>query len=136
MSLRSWFNRPDPGKQKSSRLDSVVSAVVGYLRGVLAKNPSAEVRPALLAQVLNESELAILAALHVLEKKGVVEPHYGLYCSANSTPIDVYSSLAEVLDESPCEVCDEEHSLDDRSMYTELFFTVNPQQLNLFRLAA
>lgn len=122
--------------QDSPRLNGLVLAVAGYLARVVAEDPSAEVRPAMVAQVLHESELAILAAFYVLEKKGVVEPHYGLYCAANASPIEVYSSLLEVPSESHCEICDEDHSTDDSSMYTELFFTIDIQQLLTLRSVA
>ncbi len=138
MSLRNLFSRQSPHKamQDSPRLNGLVLAVAGYLDLVVAEDPGTEVRPAVVARVLHESELAVLAALYVLEKKGIIKPHYGLYCAANASPIEVYSSLSEVPTDAPCDVCDEEHSTDDRSMYTELFFTVDPKQLSTFRAVA
>ena len=104
MSLRDLFKRRPNLLQSSSRLDGLVMTVAGYVGRVLADDPGAEFRPATLSKVLNESELAILAAFYVLEKKGIAEPHYGLYCSANAVPIEVYKSIDQVPEEAPADM--------------------------------
>ena len=138
MSLRNLFRKQSSPKivHDSVRLNSLVLTVARYIATVLTRDPSAEFRPATLAQVLHESELAILAAFYVLEKQGIAQPHYGLYCTANATPIEVYSSPDEVPTEAPCDVCDVEHSTDDRSMYSELFFTIDADKLSHLHAAA
>jgi hypothetical protein len=78
-----------------------------------------------LAKALGESELAVLAALQVLDERGVVHPRWGLYCDRDSAPIESYASRSEVPSEAHCDICDRELSLDQETMYVELFFVVD-----------
>jgi hypothetical protein len=83
-----------------------------------------------LAEALDESELAILAAFRALQDEGIVTPHFGLYCGQEHLPIDVFDSLDEVPEQSECFHCGREHRLEERSMYVEVFFTVDHQKLD------
>jgi hypothetical protein len=84
----------------------------------------------MVASAIGESELAVLAAFSVLDDRGLATPHYGVYCASSNSPIEVFDTRDQIPAELPCEVCDAEHRTDDKSMWVEVFFTVDVDKLH------
>jgi hypothetical protein len=126
MSLATWFKSNRDPLKASARLAAITRNVIDY---IAAHSDQEQFFPQILATALGESELAVLAALQVLDEKGVVRPRYGLYCARDSAPIEIYDSRSEIPSEANCEICDRELNLDEETMYVELFFVVDRSAL-------
>ena len=120
----------------SPRVREVVRQTVEYLDRITSSDPEAEIRPAMLAQVLRDNEVVAISALYLLEQAGIVTPHVGVYCRATMAPIEGYSVQQPIPPMLPCPACFEEHSFDDRTMTKELFFTVNRDALRNYERKA
>jgi hypothetical protein len=120
----------------SPKVDELLRRTVEYLDRVTSSDPEAEVRPAMLAQKIQESEVAALSALYLLEQAGIVTPRIGVYCRSTLAPIETYSVDETIPSTLPCPACFEEHSFDDRTVTKELFFTVNRDALERYERKA
>ena len=136
MSLQNWFKGKTRSSDTSPRLETLVEKVTEYIRKQPHLASDTEFRPPMVSVAIGESELAVLAAFSVLEDAGIARHHYGLYCSSTNSPIEVYDSREEIPARAPCELCDRTHSLDKRSMWVEVFFTVDVSRLPSRRVIA
>ena len=114
----------------------VLRDTLHYLNRVTANDPGIEIRPAMLAQNIRESEMVALSALYLLEKAGVVTPHVGVYCKSTLAPMETYGVGEPIPTALPCPACFEEHNFDDRTMSKELFFTVSRDALKQYERQA
>lgn len=129
MSLLSWFKRAIPGVS-SPRLEALVSKVAGYLA---SRPPDSEFVPKIVGKAIGESELAATTALTILERQGVTKHHFGVYCGKAGVPLDSFEDLSAIRsDQYYCEICDEGHSIDDRTCEVEVYFTVDTPALSRY----
>jgi ribosomal protein S25 len=116
--------------KRSVAVRSLVEKTLAYLRKRAAENPSAQIRPSMLAQVIGENGMIALTALRILEKAGITKSHIRLYCAKTEQYMgqaEPGQSLPETL---PCDACErQEHDLDSGTMRSEIFFTFDPVAL-------
>ena len=125
MSLLNWFK----AAPASSQLDSLVRKVALYL----ASRPSDDqVVPKIVAKAIGETEIRTFTALRVLEGKGVVHQHFGLYCGKTAIPLKTVDDLSKVPAELYCFTCDEDHSGLDQEFEVEIYYTVSLPKLEQF----
>jgi hypothetical protein len=138
MSFRNLFS----GKKgldlsrRSPAVQSLIGKTIAYLLKRAAENPSAQVRPAMLARAIGENEMIALTALSMLEEAGVTKAHIGLYCDATMQPIAEAQPGSPLPESLPCPACGEEHDLDSGTMKKEIFFTFDPKALAQVKVAA
>jgi hypothetical protein len=138
MSFRNWYSgkkRLDLSK-RSPVVRSLMQKTIVYLRRRAAEDPTAQIRPAMLAKAIGENEMIALTALNILQKAGITKAHIGLYCDATMQWLgeaEPYGSVPEIL---RCDACGEEHDLDSGSMRREIFFTFDPKALAEVKEAA
>jgi len=139
MSFRSWFsgkNRLDLSK-RSPAVRSLIKKTVAYLRKRAEEDPTAQIRPAMLARAIGENEMMALTALDMLQSAGVTKAHLGLYCEATMHRMGEVEPGCPVPEALPCDACLQElHDLDAGTMRKEIFFTLNPGALADLKKAA
>jgi hypothetical protein len=117
----------------SPRLEALIDKVVIYLKG---RPQDEEIVPRIVGKATGETELAAMTALSLLEKQGITEHHFGLYCGNTNVPLGSYDDLDDVPQCIPCEVCDAEHCASENDCSVEVYFTVNGDKLAKFRIKA
>jgi hypothetical protein len=129
MSLLSWFRHTIPGPS-SPRLEALVSKAADYLE---SRPPDSEFVPKIVGKAIGESELAATTALTILERQGVTKHHFGVYCSNTEVPLDSFDDLSEIqANRYYCEICDEDHFLDDGTCKVEVYFTIESPALSRY----
>ena len=127
MYLANWFR--DSRQQPSSpRLRELLSKVGLYLK---SRPDQDEVVPKFIAKAINESEVSVFTALRFLEKAGVVEPWFGVFCKATDVPLEMFRTLEKIPNEVRCDVCDEQH-FRDKGYKVEVVYRVNRDKLEGF----
>jgi hypothetical protein len=132
MSFRNWFS----GKKqldlsrRSPVVRSLIKRTIDYLQRRAAEDPTAQIRPAILARAIGENEMIALTALNMLQKAGVTQAHLGLYCDATMHRMGEVEPNCPVPEALPCDACPgQQHDLDSGTMRRELFFTFDPEAL-------
>ena len=128
MSLASWFRRAT-APDNSPRLEALVEKVVSYLK---ERPQDEEIVPKIVGRATGETELAAMTALSLLEKRGITQHHFGLYCGNTSVPLGSYDDLGDVPPCVRCEVCDAEHCASEGGCKVEVYFTVDRNRLAEF----
>jgi hypothetical protein len=122
-----WFrNTPQP--PSSPRLRELLRQVLFYLKSKPDEN---EVVPKFVAKAINESEVSVFTALRFLERAGVVEPWFGVFCKATDVPLGMFPTLEKIPKELRCDVCDEQH-FRDQSYKVEIVYRINRDKLEGF----
>ena len=119
-----WF-RDTPRQPSSPRLRELLRGVVLYLK---RKPDEDEIVPKFVAKALNESEVSVFTALRFLERAGVVEPWFGVFCKVTDVPLGMFSTLDQIPKELRCDVCDEQHYR-DKSYKVEIVYRINRNKL-------
>jgi len=133
MSLVNWFKRAMT-PASSPRLDALIGTVVAYLK---SRPPDEEITPGIVGRAIRESEMAAMTALTILERDGITKHHFGIYCGETGVPIGSRDSAEDLPDDGvPCDVCDREHRLADKTCNAEVYFTVDHEKLSRCKLRA
>jgi hypothetical protein len=138
MSFRNWFNA---GKQldlskHSPAVQALLRKTIVYLRRRAEEDPSTQIRPAMLALAIGENEMLALTALDLLQSAGVTKAHMGLYCASTMQPLGEYEPGGRSPESLPCPACGEPHDLDNGTIQSEIFFSINPEALAELKEAA
>jgi hypothetical protein len=99
--------------------------VVLYLK---RKPDEDEIVPKFVAKALDESEVSVFTALRFLERAGVVEHWFGVFCKATDVLLGMFPTLEEIPKELRCDVCDEQHYR-DKSYKVEIVYRINRDKL-------
>jgi hypothetical protein len=139
MSFRNWYSgkkRLDLSK-RSPAVQSLIKRTIAYLRQRAAENPTAQIRPAMLATAIGENEMIALTALSILQRAGITKAHLGLYCGATMQWMGEVEPGRPAPKTLSCDAClGEQHDLDSGSMRREIFFTFDPKALAEVKEAA
>jgi hypothetical protein len=139
MSFRNWFSgkkQLDLSK-RSPVVRSLIKKTIAYLRKRAAEDPTAQIRPAMLAMAIKENEMIALTALNMLQETGVTKAHLGLYCDATMQRMGMAEPGGPVPEALPCDACSgDQHDLDSGTMRRELYFTLDPEALDELKEAA
>jgi hypothetical protein len=139
MSFRNWFSgtkRLDLYK-RSPVVRSLIKKTIDYLQRRAAEDPTAQIRPAMLAMAIGENEMIALTALNMLEKAGATKAHLGLYCDATMHRMGEAEPGRPVPETLSCDAClGEQHDLDAGTMRKQLYFTFDPEALAELQEAA
>jgi hypothetical protein len=139
MSFRNWFsgkNRLDLSK-RSPAVRSLIKKTVAYLRKRAQEDPTAQIRPAMLARAIGENEMLALTALDMLQSAGVTKAHLGLYCGVTMHRLGEVEPGRPVPEALPCDACfGESHDLDAGTMRKGIYFTLDPGALAELKEAA
>jgi hypothetical protein len=122
-----WF-RDTPQPPSSPRLRELLRKVVFYLK----RNPDEnEIVPKFIAKAINESEVSVFTALRFLERAGVVEHWFGVFCKTTDIPLGMFPTLEKIPTELRCDVCDEQH-FRGQSYKVEIVYRINRDKLEGF----
>jgi hypothetical protein len=139
MSFRNWFSgrkRLDLSR-RSPAVRALISKTIAYLRRRAAEDPTAEIRPEMLARAIGENEMIALTALNILQKAGITKAHLGLYCDATLQRMGEAEPGGPVPEALPCDAClRQQHDLDSGTMRRGIFFTFDPEALGEVEEAA
>jgi hypothetical protein len=139
MSFRNWFsgkNRLDLSR-RSAAVQSLMKKTIAYLQRRAAEDPTAQIRPEMLASAIGENEMIALTALDMLQNAGVTKAHIGLYCAATMHRLGELVPGSPVPEAIPCDAClREPHDLGTGTMRKEIFFTFDPEALAELKEAA
>jgi hypothetical protein len=132
MSLINWFRKSIPS---SPQLDALVHKVVFYLK---SRPSDDQIVPKIVGKAIGETEIRAFTALRVLEQRGVVHQHFGMYCGRTEVPLKSVDDMAKLPATVYCETCGEDHSGVDDEYKVEVYYTIDPVKLAQFseRLAA
>jgi hypothetical protein len=125
MSLVTWFRRAT-APEYSPRLKALVNRVVEYLK---SRPPDEEIVPKIVARAIGETELACVTALSILERRGITQQHFGVYCKESRVSLATVDDLHNIGPCYYCELHDEDHCAADRTSVVEVYFTINEDQL-------
>ena len=129
MSLVTWFRRT-AFPETSPRLENLVRRVSDYLD---SKPRVDEFTPKIIAAALEESELAVITALAILENRGIAKRHFGVYCANSGIPLESYDDPSQIEESWGCDVCGKTHEMSTwGDCKVELYFTVDRNNLTRF----
>jgi hypothetical protein len=132
MYLATWF-RQTAAPETSPRVEGLVLRTAQYLS---SKPSTEEFVPKIVGAALSESELAAMTALSILEKRGITQHHFGVYCGNKGVPLDSYDDLKRLPNDFRCETCDDDHSVSEGTCKIEIYFTVDRDRLARFTAKA
>lgn len=139
MSYRNWFSgkhRLDLSK-RSEAVQSLIKKTITYLQKRAAEDPTAQIRPAMLASAIGVNEMIALTALDMLQSAGVTKAHIGLYCDATMHCLGEVEPGRPAPESLPCDACLREmHDFGTGTMRKEIFFTFDPEALAELKEAA
>jgi hypothetical protein len=123
--------------KRSPAVQSLIRKTITYLRKRSAEDPTAQIRPAMLALALGENEMIALTAPNMLQNAGITKEHPGLYCDATMQWLGEFEPGGSVPGALPCDVYfGEQHDFDSGTMRRELFFIFDPKALSELKEAA
>jgi hypothetical protein len=139
MSFHSWFSgkhRLDLSK-RSEAVQSLIKKTIDYLQRRAAEDPTAQIRPAMLASAIGVNEMIALTALDMLQSAGVTKAHIGLYCAETMQWMGEVKRGRPTPEALPCDACAREmHDFGSGTMRKEIFFTFDPEALAELKVAA
>ena len=125
-----WRTRSNFG---DSRLSDLVQRVGMFIRQRLTDAVPPDFYPQVIASTEGESYLAVLAALYVLEERGLVMHKYGVFCSVDNSLIGEEDTLDKARGlRAQCDSCEKYRSATMEDVYIDLYFVADKNKVLMF----